>query len=100
MEWPGSAGPTSLQQQNQELWQHYQNSPDRARGASSRAQTQGRLSHKRRKGDYGDKPRSKSQHWRAWNDEPAQPPKGKGRRERERQRETAAYGRPQNEATA
>eukprot|EP00971_Amphidinium_carterae_P241129 4787298-Amphidinium_carterae.1 len=88
----------SQQRQDRELWEHYQNNSDRARGASSRAQTQG--SHKRLKGDKWDKPRSKSQHWKAWKGEPATTAKGKGRRERERQRDTAAYGRPQNEATA
>eukprot|EP00971_Amphidinium_carterae_P061779 1223584-Amphidinium_carterae.1 len=88
----------SQQRQDRELWEHYQNNSDRARGASSRAQTQG--SHKRLKGDKWDKSRSKSQHWKAWKGEPAPPAKGKGRRERERQRDTAAYGRPQNEATA
>eukprot|EP00971_Amphidinium_carterae_P195718 3883946-Amphidinium_carterae.3 len=36
------------QQQTAKLWQHYQGSSDRARGASSRAQTQG--GHKRHKG--------------------------------------------------
>eukprot|EP00971_Amphidinium_carterae_P281631 5591028-Amphidinium_carterae.2 len=65
------------QQQEAKLWEYYQGPADRARGASSRAQTQG--GHKRRKGEQAEQARSKSQHGRAWADVPAQPSKLKGR---------------------